>query len=302
MGTRPYGYAILAQRTVSAKFLGQGASVSRKSGETSPPLKSGTCEHDQIGFLCFMTADERTLIANLFDRLKQAGGQAKDADADEFIRTRVSEQPASPYLLVQSTLVMQQALAAAQGKIAALEKKLADGSAPPRQEPGFLSGVANLFGVGPSSQQPAPPAPAPPPIPSRPASPSNYPPQPIPRTPSAGGGFLQTALSTAAGVAGGALLFQGIENLIGHNPGPFSGLSGPSGGVIGSQPPVENTEIVNNYFETNEPDAAAGQFAERDDGSTASQEENPLSDPGFDDPSRPDDGGDFAGGDDDSYV
>ena len=247
-----------------------------------------------------MTADERTLIANLFDRLKQAGGQAKDADADEFIRTRVSEQPASPYLLVQSTLVMQQALAAAQGKIAALEKKLADGSAP-RQEPGFLSGVANLFGVGPSSQQPAPPAPAPPPIPSRPAPPSNYPPRPIPQTPSRGG-FLQTALSTAAGVAGGALLFQGIENLIGHNPGPFSGLSGPSGGVIGSQPPVENTEIVNNYFETNEPDAAAGQFAERDDGSTASQEENPLSDPGFDDPSRPDDGGDFAGGDDDSYV
>ena len=37
-----------------------------------------------------------------------------------------------------------------------------------------------------------------------------------------GGGFLRSALTTAAGVAGGALLFEGIRSMLGHNPGPFS--------------------------------------------------------------------------------
>ena len=36
--------------------------------------------------------------------------------------------------------------------------------------------------------------------------------------PAAGGGFLRTAMATAAGVAGGALLFEGIRGLMGSNP------------------------------------------------------------------------------------
>ena len=34
-----------------------------------------------------------------------------------------------------------------------------------------------------------------------------------------GGSFLRTALTTAAGVAGGALLFQGISSMFGHSTG-----------------------------------------------------------------------------------
>ena len=46
-----------------------------------------------------------------------------------------------------------------------------------------------------------------------------------------GGGFLRNAAATAAGVAGGALLFQGISSLFGgHNAGlggiPAAGLAG----------------------------------------------------------------------------
>ena len=194
-----------------------------------------------------MTSDERALISSLFDRLKQAATQPKDSEADDYIRGKVLEQPSAPYLLVQSTLVMQQALAAAQSRIAGLEKKLSE-AASPAQEPGgsFLSGVASLFGVGqPSPQPPLRPVQTPPPLPPQPAAAPGYAPQPIQQAPSRGGGFLQSALSTAAGVAGGALLFQGIENLIGHSPGPFAGLSGSSGGLLGdSQPVVENTEIV----------------------------------------------------------
>jgi hypothetical protein len=45
---------------------------------------------------------------------------------------------------------------------------------------------------------------------------------------SAGGGFLQGALQTAAGVAGGALLFQGIKSLFGGEEGGAAGASGAS--------------------------------------------------------------------------
>ena len=258
-----------------------------------------------MGFILPMTSDERILISTLFDRLNQAGAQPKDAEADEFIRTKVSEQPSTPYLLVQSTLVMQQALAAAQSRIAGLEKRLAEETRP-SQEPGgsFLSGVANLFGAGQPSPQPAPrSAQMPPPLPAQSAQTSTNAPPPIQQAAPSGGGFLQGALSTAAGVAGGALLFQGIQNLMGHNPGPFSGLSGPSGGLIGGQPAVENTEI--NVFETNDPAAATGQAAAQDDTSSdldATADEDSTTNPGGDDSFAPDDGGDFLGGDDDSYV
>jgi uncharacterized protein len=253
-----------------------------------------------MGFLSFMTSDERTLISNLFDRLKQAGPQPKDADADEYIRNKVLEQPAAPYLLVQSTLVMQQALTAAQSRIAGLEKQLAETTRSTQESGGsFLSGVANLFGVG----QPQPPpraAQAPPPLPAQPAPRSTHaPPSTSQAVPAGGGGFLQSALSTAAGVAGGALLFQGIQNLMGHNPGPFAGLTGPSGGVIGTQPVVENTEI--NVFETSDQTSATDQSASQDDTANETADDDSTTEPGQDDSLAPDDGGDFPGGDD-SYV
>ena len=79
-----------------------------------------------------MTSDERTLISTLFDRLNSAAAQPKDPQADEYIRTKVSQQPSAPYLLVQSTLVMQQALTAAQTRIADLENQLAAAQRPGR--------------------------------------------------------------------------------------------------------------------------------------------------------------------------
>jgi uncharacterized protein len=258
-----------------------------------------------MGFFPSMTPDERTLIATLFDRLNQAAAQPKDAQAEEYIRTKVSQQPSAPYLLVQSTLVMQQALAAAQSRLADLERQLA--ASRPAQETGgsFLSGMANLFGVGQSPSQTPPRLPqTPPPLPTQASPPSTFAPPSLPQTgPRGGGSFLQSALSTAAGVAGGALLFQGIQNLMGHNPGPFGGLAGPSGGVIGANEPVtENTEVVNNVFETNEPSSTEGQPVAQDDSSSSlNPDANANPDPGSDDAFASDEGGDFFG-DDDSLV
>jgi uncharacterized protein len=263
-----------------------------------------------------MTPEERNLISGLFDRLGQASGQAKDAEADQLIRSKVAEIPAAPYMLVQSILVMQQALPNAQNRIAALEKQLSEmNPAPGTQQGGgsFLAGVASLFGGGQPHPQPPratpPPPPAPPPqAPMQPAQPQQAygypPPPPQPAGRGGAGGFLQGALSTAAGVAGGALLFQGIENLLGHNPGPFSGALTPSGGFLGEERPVENTEITNNYY--NEGDENRGQFDQSSTEQTAYSDPDPDPDPDTTDDYASDTtdfgGDDGGGGDDSSYV
>jgi uncharacterized protein len=258
-----------------------------------------------------MTPEEQNLISGLFDRLSQASSQTKEPEADQLIRSKVAENPAAPYLLVQSILVMQQALSNAQNRIAGLEKQLAETkSAPSTQQAGgsFLAGVASLFGGGQPHGQPqraAPPPPPPPPAPMQPAQPQAYGyPPPVPQAAGRGGGFLQGALSTAAGVAGGALLFQGIESLIGHNPGPFSGEVTPSGGLFGGQTPAENTEIINNYY--NEGDDTRGQLDQANADQTAYADPDPDPDPATTDDYVSDDtdfgGDDSGGGDDTSYV
>jgi len=56
----------------------------------------------------------------------------------------------------------------------------------------------------------------------------------------AGGGFLRSAAATAAGVAGGALLFQGIESLFGNH---YAG-----GLMSGGMTPGLGESVVNNYY------------------------------------------------------
>ena len=196
-----------------------------------------------------MTPEERQLITDLFDRIGQASNQPKDSEADQLIRSKIAANPSAAYSMVQSTLVLQQALTNAQKRIDDLQNQLSQGQGAGSHQSsgGFLSGVTSFFGGGhPNPQQPPPP----------PAQRSTMPPQytqqaPIQQAPAASGGsggFLKGALSAAAGVAGGAFLFRGIEDLIGHNPGPFAGAMGSSGGFMGQGMPAENTEIINNYY------------------------------------------------------
>jgi uncharacterized protein len=216
-----------------------------------------------------MTPDEQNLIENLFERLRQADGTPKDAQAEQLIRAKSTALPSAPYLLAQAVIVQEHALTNAQARIAELENQLAAGgqNAPASGGGSFLSGVSRLFGGNkPATPPPVPQQPqyqqqpgyqqvpgtggpvTPPPVPM--AAPQGMPyPSTVNLGPSSGGGFLKSALATAAGVAGGAALFQGIESLIGHNAGAF----GPALGERGVLPAAgntetENTEIVNNYY------------------------------------------------------
>ena len=143
-----------------------------------------------------MQQQERDLIVDLFGRLQPFDSQPRDPEAERLIANHVVRQTSAPYLLVQTVLVQEEALKQAKARIAELEAKAGTGS--------FL---ANAPKPGPWGS----PIAAPPPAPAAPwgaAAPAQAP---------AGGSFLRSALATAAGVAGGALLFEGIRNMFGHS-------------------------------------------------------------------------------------
>lgn len=264
-----------------------------------------------------MTPEERNLISSLFDRLRKADTAPKDGDAEAFIRQKVAEFPSAPYLLVQSVLVLEHAVSNAQARIADLEKQLAEANQNQKASHGggFLSG---LFGGGrheeqtpppPPQSQPAAPRPAYAPPPPQPLY-SAPPPTPYPSTtnlqPGAGGSFLKGALATAAGVAGGAVLAQGIENLIGHHAGPFgSVLGGGQGGFLPGD--VQQPAEVTNIYNVNEDPQGvqnAQDFDSGDQGGVADQnvDYNPGQDANFDSVDDTFDDGGGGGGDDTSFV
>ena len=159
-----------------------------------------------------MQSEERELITGLFGRLQPFESQPRDGEAEALIKETVARQPAAPYLLVQTVLVQEQALKAAQERIAELEARA---GAAPAAASGFLGSAPK---IGPWGAQPAAPATTP-----RPSVSSTRSPLQAALAPQQGGGgsFLRSAMATAAGVAGGALLFEGIRSLMGSNPGPF---------------------------------------------------------------------------------
>ena len=150
-----------------------------------------------------MQSQERDLIQGLFDRLKAYETQPRDPEVERLLAGLIAGQPGAPYLLTQTVLVQEHALKAAQDRIAELEAKATAAAA----KPGFLESAPK---IGPWGAAPAAPAAAP--VPAR---------SPMQAAPAfgapAGGGFLRSALATAAGVAGGALLFEGIRSMFGHN-------------------------------------------------------------------------------------
>ncbi len=143
-----------------------------------------------------MTPDERTMLQQFIGDLNQSPRPAKDPEADAMIHQALQANPDAAYLLVQHAILADQALHAAQAQIEQMQAQLG-----PAPSGSFLGGGY------------PPPAP-------------QYPPQyeaeyqdvrPAPSGPfsanSGLGGFLRTAGTMAAGVAGGEFLAQGLSNL-----------------------------------------------------------------------------------------
>jgi hypothetical protein len=205
-----------------------------------------------------MTPQEKELLTTLLDRVKNAPRQDKDPEADALIRQAMTAQPDLPYYLTQTVLIQDLSLHQAQQRIADLEKQLAD--AQQAAKPSVGSFLGGLFGSRPPAQASGPAQAGPwtrsPQVaaapPAQPYGQPGYAPQPgYGQQPmggglmgggmgGAGGGFLRSAAATAAGVAGGALLFQGIESLFGSH---YAG-----GLMSGGMTPGLGETVVNNYY------------------------------------------------------
>lgn len=156
-----------------------------------------------------MRPEERQLILDLFDRIGAVPTRDNDVDVEQLIRDAVARDPNSPYVLVQSVLVQEEALRRADERIRQLENSTAvSGSRGPRSflDSGSRVGEDMSGGSVPNS------GPRGRDVGTRPREAIDDQP---PRPQAHGGSFLGNALSTAGGVAGGMLLADSIRSLFG---------------------------------------------------------------------------------------
>ena len=213
-----------------------------------------------------MTPEERQVITAIFERLRAAENHPRDPEAERLIAELVARQPYAPYAMAQSIYVGEQALARLNNRVSELEAQLEEARSKP-QAGGFLSGLfggdrpePRPAGPGSSSQYPqgqpgyAPGAPnyqagAGPAV-----GPWSNQAQPGPwSAPAQGGGFLHSALTTAAGVAGGVVVANALSSAFSGHGWGTSGL-GALGGGFGSP----TNDVVDQAF-------AAGERTGRDE-------------------------------------
>lgn len=169
-----------------------------------------------------MNLEERRLITDLFDRMRGVGRVDKDQDAASLIAEELRRQPDAGYMLVQTVLVQEQALARADERIRELEHAPA-APAQAEQRGSFFGGPSVPRTSSRSS------------VPLTRQSPANRDNDEEPGWSNrgarnagggwGGGGFLGTALTTAAGVAGGMMLADSIGGLFND---PASGAAKPT--------------------------------------------------------------------------
>jgi uncharacterized protein len=233
-----------------------------------------------------MTPQEQGLVDELFDRLAKLENTPRDPDAERLIADGVRRAPHAAYALVQTALVMDEALKRANARIEELQAQI--GGEEQQQQGGFLDSMRDAV-VGrrdPRSSVPTVRSQAQ--SSSTTAAPyqrqGEYPP---PMNPNAvggpafgsGGSFLGTAASTAAGVIGGGLLLNSIRSMFGDH----TGLAHAAGiNTIGHSDVAEKQR-----------DQDQDQDQDQDDEDLADQDQDQDQD-------QDDDDGDFGGDDTDA--
>jgi hypothetical protein len=206
-----------------------------------------------------------------------------DRDADAFIGQAFAQNPEARYRITQLAFVQEHALVEAQNRIQRLEWELqqaqqaaqqAQQSAAKPAGGGFFGG---LFGSSASRPQAAPPPPqgdprwggqgAPGGQPQQPYYPQSAPPPPQ-YPPNyqqgmfqqrGGSGFLGSALTTAAGVAGGMVAGQALMSLFSPHQGMGGGFGGGGfGGAPGGSPWATPAAPSQDYVDTGSWDQGGG--------------------------------------------
>jgi hypothetical protein len=223
-----------------------------------------------------LTPQEEQLLNSLVERVNQTQLQEKDPDAEALLGQTLGRNPDALYILAQTVLVQNIALEQAKAQVTQLQQQAQQ----PRQPAHTTSFLGRLLGERDEAPRQSYPAPqsypvqqgyGPQPPMQAPAAMTGY--QPVnpqyaqappygpgygdPQyMPMAGGppSFLRGAMQTAAGVAAGALAFEGVESILHGFGHPGMGFGGPGygmgGGMMGGgfERPVEET-VVNNYYD-----------------------------------------------------
>jgi uncharacterized protein len=215
-----------------------------------------------------VTAQEEQLLHSLIERVNSTRLEEKDPEAEALLNRGFGSNPDAFYVLAQTVLVQNIGLEQAKAQVSELERQLEEARRQPAPSRGFLG---NLLGrhEAPPVAPPEPPYQQPPPFqpvqqvappPYQPAAPQPYvPAQQYVPVAAPQPSFLRGALGTAAGVAAGALAFEGVEaalhGIMGHPGygwgGPTVGLGGFGMGPAmggGLDRPVEET-VINNYYD-----------------------------------------------------
>ncbi len=197
-----------------------------------------------------MTPQEEQLLNSLIDRVNQTQLQEKDPDAEALLNQKLAGNPDALYMLAQTVLVQNIALDQARAQVAQLQQQLQQQRPQPAHTTSFLG---RLLGERDEQPMPPPQQQAPTPgyqqVPPQYAAPSQAYPQygqPPYQQPQYVGGqpsFLRGAMQTAAGVAAGALAFEGVESIL-HGFGGHGGYGMGGGYGIGGGP----TEVINNNY------------------------------------------------------
>ncbi|WP_413990993.1 DUF2076 domain-containing protein [Labrys okinawensis] len=234
-----------------------------------------------------MTPNEKTLIEDLFNRLRTAAPSGRDAEAESAIAAEMARSPGAAYALVQTVLVQDQALHEAHDRVQAAETAAREAAQQAPQQPeqpqrpqSFLERAGSaLGGFGGQRDRPT-------------FQQAQAPEQPQARQ---GGGFLSGALQTAAGVAGGALLFEGVRSMFGGGGG---GLLGGGSSPWGGGGTTVNETIINEGSDKDRDDNTRDASDNRDNND---RDDDNVQDASYDaDDDSFDDGPD--GSDDDSWV
>lgn len=218
-----------------------------------------------------MTPQEQQLLMQLAQRINQAQLTEKDPDAENLLGRELGANNDALYIMAQTVLVQNIALDQAKVQIAQLQQQLQQARQQPAHTTSFLGRL-----LGEHDQPQAPPQPyqqpqpqagwqpvaqqPPPPqyqqAPPQPYQPAQYAQPQYVAAPVGQPSFLRGAMQTAAGVAAGALAFEGVESILhgfGHGGGWGPGMGygmGPGAGFGGGfERPVEET-VVNNYYDS----------------------------------------------------
>jgi uncharacterized protein len=243
-----------------------------------------------------MTNEERDIITQFIARVGGAAPRSGfgatsvpatqpalppiDRDADAYIAQAFTQYPEARYRITQLAFVQEHALVEAQNRIQRLEWELQQAQEAAQQaqqqsggRPGGGGFFSGLFGGGGNRSQAAPPPQgdprwgnqgggqpqqpyyqqsAPPP----PQYPPNY--QQGMFQQRGGSGFLGSALTTAAGVAGGLVAGNALMSLFSPHEGLGGGLGGGFGGAAGASPWATPAAPAQDYVDTGTWDQGGG--------------------------------------------